>query len=35
MNKLFLISGHSGGGKTTIMRRLMNNEIISFTKTAL
>jgi guanylate kinase len=31
MNKLFLVSGHSGGGKTTIMRSLMNNEIISFT----
>jgi guanylate kinase len=31
MNKLFLVSGHSGGGKTTIMRKLMDNEIISFT----
>ena len=30
-NKLFLVSGHSGGGKTTIMRSLMDNEIISFT----
>lgn len=31
MNKLFLVSGHSGSGKTTIMRRVMDNEIISFT----
>ena len=31
MNKLFIVSGPSGSGKTTIMRSLMNNEIISFT----
>lgn len=31
MNKLILVSGHSGGGKTTIMRSLMDNEIVSFT----
>lgn len=31
MNKLFLVSGHSGGGKTTVMRSAMDNEIISFT----
>lgn len=30
-NKLFLISGASGVGKTTIMRRVMTNEVISFT----
>lgn len=31
MNKLFLVSGHSGSGKTTVMRKIMSNEIISFT----
>lgn len=31
INKLFLISGHSGSGKSTIMKSLMDNEIISFT----
>lgn len=31
MNKLFLITGHSGSGKTTIMRQLMDNEVTSFT----
>ena len=31
VNKLFLVSGHSGGGKTTVMRSVMTNEIISFT----
>jgi guanylate kinase len=31
MNKLFVISAPSGSGKTTIMRSIMNNELISFT----
>lgn len=31
MNKLFAVSGVSGSGKTTTMRQVMNNEIISFT----
>jgi guanylate kinase len=31
MNKLFVVSGASGSGKTTIMRSLMSNEIVSFT----
>jgi guanylate kinase len=31
MSKLFLIIGHSGSGKTTIMRSIMSNEIVSFT----
>lgn len=31
MNKLFAISGVSGSGKTTTMRQVMDNEIISFT----
>lgn len=31
MNRLILVTGHSGGGKTTIMRQLMQNEIVSFT----
>ena len=30
-NKLFIISGHSGSGKTSLMRSLMSNELISFT----
>lgn len=30
-NKLFLISGHSGSGKSSIMRNVMSNEIISVT----
>jgi Guanylate kinase len=30
-NKLFLVSGASGSGKTTIMRSVMDNELISFT----
>lgn len=30
-NKLFLVSGVSGSGKTTIMRAVMDNEIVSFT----
>lgn len=30
-NKLFIVSGHSGSGKTSIMRSLMDNEIVSFT----
>ncbi|GFN32495.1 guanylate kinase [Paenibacillus xylaniclasticus] len=30
-NKLFLVSGVSGSGKTTIMRSVMDNELISFT----
>lgn len=31
IKKLFLISGISGAGKTSIMRKLMDNEVISFT----
>lgn len=31
MHTLFIISGMSGSGKTTIMRQLMHNEVISFT----
>jgi guanylate kinase len=31
MNTLFLISAPSGSGKTSIMRKVMDNEIISFT----
>lgn len=34
MNTLFLISGPSGSGKTTIMRNVMQNEIVSFTTRA-
>lgn len=30
-HKLFLISGHSGSGKSSIMKELMSNELISFT----
>lgn len=30
-NKLFLVSGHSGSGKTSLMKPLMSNEVISFT----
>lgn len=30
-NILFLITGHSGSGKSTIMKQLMDNEIVSFT----
>lgn len=30
-NKLFIISGHSGSGKSSIMKSLMDNELISFT----
>lgn len=30
-NKLVLVSGASGSGKTTVMRSIMNNEIVSFT----
>ncbi len=30
-NKLFLISGHSGSGKSSLMKSLMENELISFT----
>jgi guanylate kinase len=31
VNKLILVSGHSGSGKTSIMKSLMDNEVISFT----
>lgn len=31
MNKLFLIAGHSGSGKTSVMREVMSNELVSFT----
>jgi guanylate kinase len=31
MNTLFLISAPSGSGKTSIMRQVMDNEVISFT----
>lgn len=31
MNKLIALSGHSGGGKTSLMRQVMSNEIVSFT----
>lgn len=31
MNKLVIVSGHSGSGKTSIMRSIMDNELISFT----
>lgn len=31
LHKLFIISGPSGTGKTTIMRSVMHNEIVSFT----
>ena len=30
-HKLFLISGHSGSGKSSIMKNIMENELISFT----
>lgn len=30
-NKLYLITGASGSGKTTVMRSVMDNELISFT----
>jgi guanylate kinase len=30
-NILFCISGPSGSGKTTVMRNIMNNELLSFT----
>lgn len=30
-NKLVLVSGHSGSGKTTVMRKTMFHEILSFT----
>lgn len=30
-NKLFLISGHSGSGKSSLMKSIMDNELISFT----
>lgn len=30
-NKLILVSGASGSGKTTVMRSIMDNEIVSFT----
>jgi len=31
VHKLFLISGPSGSGKTTIMRQVLDNEVVSFT----
>ncbi|WP_024428252.1 guanylate kinase [Bacillus safensis] len=31
MNKLIVLSGHSGGGKTSLMRQIMKNEVVSFT----
>lgn len=31
MHPLFLVSGPSGSGKTTIMRGVMDNEVVSFT----
>lgn len=31
MHPLFLVSGPSGSGKTTIMRGIMDNEVVSFT----
>lgn len=31
MNKLFLVSGHSGSGKSSIMKTVMKNEVVSFT----
>ncbi|WP_144459190.1 guanylate kinase [Bacillus pumilus] len=31
MNKLIVLSGHSGGGKTSVMRLVMSNEVVSFT----
>lgn len=30
-SKLFIISGHSGSGKTSLMREIMDNELMSFT----
>jgi guanylate kinase len=30
-NTLFLITGASGSGKTTVMRSIMDNELVSFT----
>lgn len=29
--KLFAVSGHSGSGKTSVMRQVMDNELLSFT----
>lgn len=31
MNKLIVLSGHSGSGKTSLMRHIMKNEVVSFT----
>ncbi|MEH6872347.1 guanylate kinase [Bacillus safensis] len=31
MNKLIVLSGHSGSGKTSVMRQVMSNEVVSFT----
>ncbi|UXO88818.1 guanylate kinase [Bacillus safensis] len=31
MNKLIVLSGHSGSGKTSLMRQVMKNEVVSFT----
>ncbi|MFP3751627.1 guanylate kinase [Bacillus altitudinis] len=31
MNKLIVLSGHSGSGKTSLMRQIMKNEVVSFT----
>ncbi|WP_152614386.1 guanylate kinase [Bacillus pumilus] len=31
MNKLIVVSGPSGSGKTSLMRQIMNNEVVSFT----
>ena len=30
-NKLFLVTGASGSGKTTVMRSILDNELLSFT----